>query len=1080
MILLAVVVLGLAYFLLQGKTGSDSSITAQMEQRLEALTGAKFDVRIGELNLDFSNLGHVSLKSDDIAIVRRSDETLLAEIGTFEVSTRLIDILTGKYNFEFAQINEARLDAAVLGSGQALFLPAHLNKPLDATGETFARLYENFSAEGFESFEIFNSTIVGPVLGRKRTDPLTIDRLSIVPLDRESFSISGLFRTEMSDIEITSNYSKASALEPATYRFDASGIDLREWLEDPVSDKGVVASDSVVQVRGVIPFDAQNQALDPSVKIVSSESRLRVGLYSTTDVKTAVLNFRLLLDKNQIELDSSEIEIGGLKASIIGGIKPANEQIGYLGPLLYDIIMEKGQFIPKLEGEKVVPAGFKLDGFYDRSSKRLEIGKVILTTARGAIIGSGSVGFEGETPSIKATATTNGISVLALKQFWPFFLAQGARKWFHDHVMDGWVSSGTVFADVPPGVIFRLRQGAKLKPEEYKTVLNVQGLKFRPFGEIPPISDATGTVTLHGMSIAAEMADGEASGLDTKPVKINSASFFMKDFAAKQRQGSVNMELDGDIRAIAAIANRKPLRIMERMKVQTEQFTGNGHANIAVRFPVGRKAQYEEIDWNILLELQNVASSRKLDGRDLSNANVLVDANPAGAKVTGTMTIDGVKGRINFLEPIGKSGTVKRKREVYATLDDAARKRLGINLEPVIEGPVDVVALQQNGSEKYTLDLTNTKIALPWVGWSKGTDIPATGQFELERLNGSVRLENFSIRGTGFESQGKLELDKRGLVYARLPKLMLNQGDDISLEVKRENDTYNVIASGYAYDARGIINSLIHQSGFTKAQGNRSVNLTAEIATVMGFEKRTINNASLVYESRNGVLHRLEMDGTENDGRFYSVRAQKEGDQTQFRAQSNDAGTALAFTNVYTKMQGGSLNSKLVQSGDGPYEGPVQIRNFEVVNEERLKNISSGFQRELQIDHDSRHKILQSTQERSVKFNLANAQIERGKGYLNVSDANVHNTAIGITFTGKLYDPKDHMNISGTFMLANTLNQVVATIPILGQLLSNGRDNALFGVTYQLKGPRSNPQLVVNPLSIVAPGVFNRVFEFQQ
>ncbi len=80
---------------------------------------------------------------------------------------------------------------------------------------------------------------------------------------------------------------------------------------------------------------------------------------------------------------------------------------------------------------------------------------------------------------------------------------------------------------------------------------------------------------------------------------------------------------------------------------------------------------------------------------------------------------------------------------------------------------------------------------------------------------------------------------------------------------------------------------------------------------------------------------------------------------------------------------------------------------------------------------------------------------------------------------GELYNAKDTMNIKGIFMPANAVNLVVSSIPIIGKLFANGKDRALIGITYQLKGARSNPELYVNPLSIVTPGFFNKVFEFQ-
>ncbi|MEM9279003.1 MAG: AsmA-like C-terminal region-containing protein, partial [Pseudomonadota bacterium] len=223
-----------------------------------------------------------------------------------------------------------------------------------------------------------------------------------------------------------------------------------------------------------------------------------------------------------------------------------------------------------------------------------------------------------------------------------------------------------------------------------------------------------------------------------------------------------------------------------------------------------------------------------------------------------------------------------------------------------------------------------------------------------------------------------------------------------------------------------------------------------------------------------------DLRGEGSQGRLYNVQAQLNGNQTLFTVKSNDAGTALAFTNIYSRMEGGLLEANLVQSENGPYLGPVRIQNFTVVNEPKLKSMASSVRQHIPQDRGERSRIIPDGEDKKVTFLLADAEIERGQGYFTVKDAIVRSATMGITLNGAVYDSRDRMNITGTFMPANAVNLAVSSIPLLGQLFSNGKDNGLIGVTYQLKGPRANPELVVNPLSIVTPGVFNKVFEFQQ
>ena len=111
-----------------------------------------------------------------------------------------------------------------------------------------------------------------------------------------------------------------------------------------------------------------------------------------------------------------------------------------------------------------------------------------------------------------------------------------------------------------------------------------------------------------------------------------------------------------------------------------------------------------------------------------------------------------------------------------------------------------------------------------------------------------------------------------------------------------------------------------------------------------------------------------------------------------------------------------------------------------------------------------------------MKFPNAEAVIEKGEGYLKV-DGSITGLQIGLTYNGTLYDAKNRMNLRGTFMPAIGISKILALIPIVGQILSNGKDSALIGITYHLKGPTAKPKLLLNPLSIVAPGIFKKVFE---
>jgi hypothetical protein len=71
------------------------------------------------------------------------------------------------------------------------------------------------------------------------------------------------------------------------------------------------------------------------------------------------------------------------------------------------------------------------------------------------------------------------------------------------------------------------------------------------------------------------------------------------------------------------------------------------------------------------------------------------------------------------------------------------------------------------------------------------------------------------------------------------------------------------------------------------------------------------------------------------------------------------------------------------------------------------------------------------------------------------------------------------MDVRGTFMPGIGLSRAIGLIPVVGEIFGNGRDTSLLGITFRLSGPSSNPAIEINPMSLVAPGVFRKVFEFR-
>jgi hypothetical protein len=72
----------------------------------------------------------------------------------------------------------------------------------------------------------------------------------------------------------------------------------------------------------------------------------------------------------------------------------------------------------------------------------------------------------------------------------------------------------------------------------------------------------------------------------------------------------------------------------------------------------------------------------------------------------------------------------------------------------------------------------------------------------------------------------------------------------------------------------------------------------------------------------------------------------------------------------------------------------------------------------------------------------------------------------------------DKIDVTGTLVPVYGLNSFLGSVPLLGDILVSKKGEGVFGLTYAMKGNLSEPNITVNPLSVLTPGIFRRIFEF--
>jgi hypothetical protein len=192
---------------------------------------------------------------------------------------------------------------------------------------------------------------------------------------------------------------------------------------------------------------------------------------------------------------------------------------------------------------------------------------------------------------------------------------------------------------------------------------------------------------------------------------------------------------------------------------------------------------------------------------------------------------------------------------------------------------------------------------------------------------------------------------------------------------------------------------------------------------------------------------------------------------------SNDAGLLAKGFLGFSSLKGGriDLTAALPGKADGAkdgnapdYQGKLLLRDFKVLNQPFLTRLFTA---------GSLGGLINLMQGQGIGVDKLDVPFASKGGVITIHDAKATGPAIGLTADGYIDRPKNVVALKGTMVPVFGLNSVLGAIPVLGDVLVSKPGEGVFGMTYSVKGNADQPDLSINPLSVLTPGILRRIFE---
>lgn len=1075
--LLLAVLAGSVYLIGASGIGSER-LRSIAERAIERMAGVDVSVALGPARLTLDGGSFLALRVSDVS-VRTAAGRPMVEAGSMRFGVRLIPLLSGDVRLTSARIVDARIVAADFPSGTGDWSASLRNAeglidPDKVLAAVFGGLRQALDAVRTDSVRrvgLRNVDIVLPETGDVKLLHIANGRLAETGPEAIELSLDA-------DIDGLGLTATAAASRDGGGRIGALEADIA--MAAPPSGKDTAAAGSLgrlaVHLTGAEGQGPAPSRLSASVSIADAALDLEDEGVVPLD---ADVSATLTAGANKLSLDRVQIRSGRSTFDFEGSLGPKPRDAGDREPSYrYDLVSDGSTLAPGDSPEPALPFLARVAGTYQTVSKKLVADTIALRAGpTGEVRGSVIVAFApGKKPGLSVAFGVHDMPVSQVKQLWPWFSAKGARSWVLNNLFGGRVLNGNVsFSKTPQDA----ETGDDQPPdEEVSGRFEIENTRFDTAGRIPPVRDASGAVEFHGTNVRITLSSGTVFLPSGRTVAASDGSLTVDDVKVHPVIGSLDIDVAGEAPAIAELASYEPIDAMSHVGIMPSDLSGTVTGNVKADVPLESGADKDSLSWLVALDYKDLSLAKPFDGQTVTAADGNITVDPAKAVISATGKLNGIPAEINLVEPLRQDG-LSRSRKVSLIIDDKTREAFMPGLSTLLSGTIKVaVDRNDDGSQAVSADLTNARLTIPWAGWSKGVGVPADVSFIMTGDGTAKTLSHFDLSGKSFGIEGRVQLDGDDLASATFDKVRLNRGDDVSVTVKRSSRNYAVTIRGDALDARSLIKQFTSDSDTAaKAAGSGSVSVDADVKSLTGFHDEQLSDLKLDYAVGGSRTGGLKASATARSGAAITIADTSAGGKRSLSMKSSDAGAVLRFLDVYEHMQGGAMTLALSSQGNGPLQGSLDARNFMVVDEPKLASIVSttpvGDSRSL--DQAVKGKIDTSR----VPFDRAFAEIEKGDGYLNLAKGIVRGPSIGTTFQGTLYDRNNNMDVTGTFMPIYGLNRIFGQLPIVGALLGNGRDGGLIGVTYRLRGSTDNPVLTVNPLSVIAPGIFRSIFEFR-
>ena len=808
--------------------------------------------------------------------------------------------------------------------------------------------------------------------------------------------------------------------------------------------------------------------LSAELQVRDLETRIEMELFHHRESKmgSAAIGFSGL---NLVKLSfiAPELEeFAGLRVPLSGTIAFDVAPGGILSGVAFDIVGGEGEIaLPEVFPAPVPVRRLAAAGSVDGELSRLVLDSFVIDTDRPSFYLDGTLWQSDAGIGFNGRFQAHDIPFDSLGAYWPETFIPAGHRWISQNVADGVITRLDAALDIEPGDF----ENNRFDAASAAGTIDFEDASVHYLRPMPPVTGVDGSARFTGDALDITMSGGQVEGIAATRGTVR-----LSQVHSAEPRMSATIEAEGPAADALALLDHPRLGLVSKIGLETAGFGGRVHTLFALELPLLYSIEPEQVVVNAVARVQNARIADIAGVTEMTEGTLRIGVDNASMDLRGTARLQGMPATVAWRENFADGAPFARRFDVTTTVTPDAQAALGFDMAPYVQGTLGLAGGYTDPGDgaapraTFAFDATEGELEIPELHWAKPAGAPGAVRVVASiPSEDTVVLTKVELETETLYALGRATL-KEGLEGVREITIeTLRHGEtDIAGRVVSDGDATMVSVRGASLDARPYFSRLTEEGA--PEFGELVLDLAVE--RIVTTDDQQLTDFRARFETGAEGRHVGVMEGTLATGARMSFSLEPLEDKRRITVRSRDAGAVARTFGIYGNAVGGELFMRAVVHDDlpgAPIRGTIRIEDYRVINAPTLARL---------LTIATLTGILGELQGKGILFSRFEMPFTLQENILTIRDARTSGFTVGVNAEGTVDLETDRVDMSGTIVPAYTFNTLIDAIPVLGELLTGGEGEGLFAATYEVGGTTAEPDIKVNPLSVLAPNFLRKLF----